>query len=118
VLFRRLVTPTFIQIRVSLGNTAAAVSVTRAVFVEAWLLAPRADGDDALAWLSTIASRRVADRLRAVDHQPVSPLEAVYESHVDGELLAILRPDAHTAFTRIEAGHEDPAPVDVEGAPR
>jgi len=103
VFFRRLVNPTFLQVRLSLGNTAAAVSVTRAVFVEVWLLAPHTDRHDALGWVSAIASRRAADRLRAVNHHYHSPMGLDYETHTDRELVALLRPDPHAVFARIEA---------------
>jgi DNA-directed RNA polymerase specialized sigma24 family protein len=101
--FRRLVNPTFLQVRLSLGNTAAAVSVTRAVFVEVWLLAPHTDRHDALGWVSSIASRRAADRLRAINHHHLSPIGLDYETHTDAELVALLRPDPHAVFARIEA---------------
>jgi DNA-directed RNA polymerase specialized sigma24 family protein len=102
-LFSRLVKPVFLRVRAALGDTGAAVAVTRAVFVEAWLRAPDAERGDALDWLSGIASRRVADRLRAINQRWPSSVDTEYEAHVGAELSAMLRPDAHAAFRRVEA---------------
>jgi DNA-directed RNA polymerase specialized sigma24 family protein len=103
-LYRRLVHRIFIQVREGLGDTASAVPVTRAVFVEVWRLAPTsaARHDDALAWLTAIASRRVVDRLRAVNHQP-PPLVTNYDDHIRQELAAILDTHPHTTSTRLNA---------------
>lgn len=81
-LYRRLVRQIFAQIRESLGSTAAAVPVTRAVFVEVWILAPvsGAHRDDVLGWVTAIAARRAADQLRA----PNRPPPAVSTGPVDG----------------------------------
>jgi DNA-directed RNA polymerase specialized sigma24 family protein len=89
--YRRLVRPVFAQIRGSLGGTAPAVRVTRAVFVEVWQLAPLFNprSDDVLAWVTAIAARRVADRLRAFD-DPASVVGGGYDGHLDRELSAAL----------------------------
>jgi DNA-directed RNA polymerase specialized sigma24 family protein len=90
-LYRRLVRRVFAQMRESLGSPALAVPVTRAVFVEVWRLAPVSDayGDDVLAWVSAIAARRAADRLRALNHQPPA-VDTGYDAHLSHELAAAL----------------------------
>jgi DNA-directed RNA polymerase specialized sigma24 family protein len=90
-LYRRLVRPVFAQIRESLGSPAPAVPVTRAVFVEVWRLAPvsAARGEDVLAWVSAIATRRAADRLHALNHRPPA-VDTGYDAHLRHELAAAL----------------------------
>jgi DNA-directed RNA polymerase specialized sigma24 family protein len=94
-LYRRLVRPVYAQVLESVGR-AAAVPVTRAVFVEVWRLAPVSGGRhvDVSAWVYGIAARRSADWLRTVDCQP---LEAgmgdsgmSYAEHLGRELAAVL----------------------------
>lgn len=95
-LYRRLVGPIFAQIGESLGSPASAVPVTRAVFVEVWRLAPVCDArrDDVLAWVTAIAARRAADRLRALNHQP-SAVDTGYDGHLSHELAAALGAELH-----------------------
>jgi DNA-directed RNA polymerase specialized sigma24 family protein len=90
-LYGRLVRIIFTQVRESLGCPAAAVPVTRAVFVEVWRLARVSDArrDDVLAWVTAIAARRAADRLRLLHHQPPT-IETGYDEHLDYELKAAL----------------------------
>ncbi|GAA2376506.1 hypothetical protein GCM10010170_080670 [Dactylosporangium salmoneum] len=90
-LHRLLVRRIFVHVRAGLGDTAAAVSTVRAVFVEVWRLAPasRMWHDDAHAWLLTIANRRVAEHLRA-QGLPFS-LAMGYDEHISLELNALLR---------------------------
>ncbi|GAA2593173.1 hypothetical protein GCM10010399_24720 [Dactylosporangium fulvum] len=90
-LHRLLVRRIFVHVRAGLGDTAAAVSIVRAVFVEVWRLAPasRMWHDDAHAWLLTIADRRVAEHLRARG-RPFS-LAMGYDEHISLELNALLR---------------------------
>ncbi|GIJ33104.1 hypothetical protein [Micromonospora sediminimaris] len=68
-LYRRLVRVVFIQVGEIVGRPAVAVAVTRAVFVEVWQLAPQCvEGQvDGLAWVTAIADRRAAERLREID---------------------------------------------------
>ncbi|MFI6243200.1 hypothetical protein ACIBEF_25330 [Micromonospora sp. NPDC050795] len=63
--YRCLVRTIFTQLSDSLGSTALAVSVTRAVFVEVWRLAPTSVSADldGLAWVSDIVARRAAAQL-------------------------------------------------------
>jgi DNA-directed RNA polymerase specialized sigma24 family protein len=95
-LYRRLVRPTFAQVRESLGSAASAVPVTRAVFVEVWRLAPVSDAsrDDVPAWVTAIAARRTAERLRALQQHP-SAIDTAYDAHLDHELAAVLGTDPH-----------------------
>jgi DNA-directed RNA polymerase specialized sigma24 family protein len=90
-LCHRLIHPIFTQICESLGSPAAAVPVTRAVFVEVWRLAPVSDvrRDDVLAWVTAIAARRVADRLSGRNHQPPA-VGTGYGGHLSHELTAAL----------------------------
>ncbi|WP_189193124.1 hypothetical protein [Micromonospora fulviviridis] len=90
-LYRRLVRAVFIQVCESVGSPSAAVAVTRAVFVEVWQLAPRcaAGQVDGLAWVTAIAVRRTAERLREVDGR-TSPLGAEYDELLGRELTAAL----------------------------
>lgn len=83
----------FAHVRAGLGDTTAE-SVTRAVFVEVWRLAPasRLRRDDARTWLFAIADRRVAEHLRARG-RPL-PLAADYDQHVGLELDALLQQGA------------------------
>jgi len=89
--YHRLVRRVYTQIHAGLGSPAAAEPVTRAVFVEVWRLAPvsHARHDDVLAWVSAIAARRTADRLRALRHQPLA-VDNSYDGHVSHELAAVL----------------------------
>ncbi|MFC8850310.1 MULTISPECIES: hypothetical protein [unclassified Micromonospora] len=84
-LYRRLVRAVFIQVCESVGSPSAAVAVTRAVFVEVWQLAPSctADQADGLAWVTAIAVRRVAERLRANDGRPPDPPDTTSSSVVN-----------------------------------
>ncbi|MEV1286474.1 sigma factor [Micromonospora sp. NPDC049679] len=95
-LYRRLVRLIFAQICESLGGPASAVPVTRAVFVEVWRLAPLFDArrDDVLAWVTAIAARRAADRLRALNHQS-SAVDTGYDGHLSHELAAVLGAEPH-----------------------
>jgi DNA-directed RNA polymerase specialized sigma24 family protein len=90
-LHRLLIREIFTHVRARLGDTAAAVPVTRAVFVEVWRLAPasRAWHEDARAWLFAIADRRVDERLR-LRGRPL-PLHMDYDEHISMELSAALR---------------------------
>jgi DNA-directed RNA polymerase specialized sigma24 family protein len=96
-LYGRLVRIIFTQLRESLGSPAAAVPVTRAVFVEVWRLARVSDArrDDVLAWVTAIAARWAADRLRMLHHQPPA-IETGYDEHLDYELKAALPVDPDT----------------------
>jgi DNA-directed RNA polymerase specialized sigma24 family protein len=109
-LHRRLVHQIFTQVRVSVGDTASAVAVTRAVFVEAWRLAPTsaARHDDALGWLTAITARRVADRLRTIDAEP-SALAVIYDEHIRLALAAILaRPHVSRSRPGTDVPHAVP----------
>ncbi|MFC5922969.1 hypothetical protein [Micromonospora vulcania] len=85
--YRRLVTVVFAQVCGILGSRALAVAVTRAVFVEVWRLAPLPDSRtvDGVAWVTAIAARRSADRLREING-PVPRLEIGYDGLTDREL--------------------------------
>jgi DNA-directed RNA polymerase specialized sigma24 family protein len=90
--YRRLVRPVFAQVRESLGSSAHAVPVTRAVFVDVWRLAPihRAQHDDVLAWVRAIAVRRADDRLRELGHRPPST-DGGYEGQLGRKLVTTLQ---------------------------
>ncbi|MFI7282597.1 hypothetical protein ACIBOV_20290 [Micromonospora chersina] len=89
-LYRRLVRVVFIQVCATAGRPSVAVAVTRAVFVEVWQLAPRYAGQvDGVAWVTAIAVRRAAERLREIDGR-TSPLGAGYDEFVGRELIAAL----------------------------
>ncbi|MBF9131254.1 hypothetical protein I0C86_20145 [Plantactinospora sp. S1510] len=96
-LYRHLVRPVFAQVRESLGSSARAVPVTRAVFVEVWRLAPvsQARHDDVLGWVTAIAARRAGDQARELGHrQPAAGTG--YPGHLGRDLVATLRaPDAY-----------------------
>lgn len=102
-LYRRLVRAVFTQVGESVGSPSAAVAVTRAVFVEVWHLAPRcaADQVDGLAWVTAIAVRRIAERLREIDGRP-PPLITGYGEFLGRELTAALGepPALHRADQR------------------
>jgi DNA-directed RNA polymerase specialized sigma24 family protein len=89
--YRRLVRAVFAQVCESLGSPALAVAVTRAVFVEVWQLAPVSGARqlDGLAWVSTIAARRAADRLREING-PMPALGSGYDDLLDRELAVAL----------------------------
>lgn len=91
-LYRRLVGRVFRQSREGLGNTASAVAVTKAAFVEVWRLAPvsGARHDDAIGWLTAITARRVTERIES--GIPRSLL-AGHDEHMDRELAAVLNFD-------------------------
>lgn len=90
-LYRRLVHLVFSQVCEVVGRPSVAVAVTRAVFVEVWQLAPRraAGHADGLAWVTAIADRRAADRLREIDSR-LSGLGAGYDEFLGRELIAAL----------------------------
>jgi hypothetical protein len=95
---------------------ADAVAVTRSTFVEVWHLAGAAAGYDACEWITAVSTRRVTDRLRAIDAtdaivanggrsawaaQPTQPhpaadsrgrppADAEYDAHIHDELTALL----------------------------
>ncbi|WP_152037813.1 hypothetical protein [Micromonospora sp. B006] len=94
-LYRRLVRVVFIQVCEVVRRPSVAVAVTRAVFVEVWQLAPRcaAGQVDGLAWVTAIADRRAAERLREIDGR-TSPLDAGYDELVGRELIAALDGEA------------------------
>ncbi|MEU4771698.1 hypothetical protein [Micromonospora sp. NPDC023644] len=89
--YRRLVPAVFAQVRESLGSPAPAVAVTRAVFVEVWRLAPLPGSRqlDGVAWVTAIAARRAADRLRETDG-PAPRVATCYDDLVSRELAAVL----------------------------
>jgi DNA-directed RNA polymerase specialized sigma24 family protein len=101
--YRRLVRPVFAQVRESLGSTAPAVPVARAVFVEVWRLAPLFDPhrDDVLDWVAAIAARRAADRLRALNYH-ASDVTGGYDGHLERELSTAL--GAHPRAIRARIG--------------
>ncbi|MEU7615791.1 hypothetical protein AB0M91_23775 [Micromonospora rifamycinica] len=90
-LYRRLVRVVFIQVCEVVRRPSVAVAVTRAVFVEVWRLAPgsAAGQVDGLAWVTAIADRRAAERLREIDGR-IPPLGAGYDDFVGRELIAAL----------------------------
>ncbi|MEV0569245.1 hypothetical protein [Dactylosporangium sp. NPDC050588] len=90
-LHRLLAHQVFVHVRAGLGDTAAAVSIVRAVFVEVWRLAPvsRMRHDDAHAWLIAIADRRVAEHL--CSREWLFSLAMGYDEHIGLELNALLR---------------------------
>jgi len=89
-LHRLMVHQIFAHVRAGLDE-AAAVGVTRAVFVEVWLLAPVSARwqNDAQTWLLAIADRRMAAQARA-QSRPLS-LVTVYDEHFGVELDVLLR---------------------------
>jgi len=96
-LYGRPVRTVFTQLRESLGSPATAVPVTRAVFVEVWLLArvSNARRDDVLEWVTAIAARRAADRLRVLHHQPPA-IDTGHDERLGHELEAALPVDPDT----------------------
>ena len=101
--YRRLVHAVFAQVCESLGSPALAVAVTRAVFVEVWRLAPISDSRqlDGIAWVTAIAARRAADRLREING-PMSALGTGYDDLLCRELAVVLKaeppPQLGTSF--------------------
>ncbi|WP_406045757.1 hypothetical protein OG799_15545 [Micromonospora sp. NBC_00898] len=95
---RRLVRAVFAQVCESLGSPALAVAVTRAVFVEVWRLAPMPASRqlDGTAWVTAIAARRAADRLRGING-PTPTLGTAYDDLLGRELAVALgtEPPAH-----------------------
>ncbi len=91
-LYRRLVGRVFRQAREGLGNTAAAVAVTKAAFVEVWRLAPVSGmrHPDAIRWLTAITARRVIERTETGAPRSVM---AGHDEHTDRELAAVLNCD-------------------------
>ncbi|MFC4021535.1 hypothetical protein ACFOW4_26855 [Micromonospora sp. GCM10011542] len=89
--YRRLVRAVFAQVSASLGSPALAVAVTRAVFVEVWRLAPVSGcrHPDGMAWVSAIAARRAAERLREING-PTPNLHCTYDAHLGHELAVAL----------------------------
>ena len=91
--FRRLyhqsVRRVFRQASDGLGDPAAAVAVTKAVFVEVWRLAPVSVGrhEDAIGWLTDIAARRVMERVATGASWSVI---GDHDQHVAHELAAVL----------------------------
>ncbi|MFI6238831.1 hypothetical protein ACIBEF_03015 [Micromonospora sp. NPDC050795] len=94
-LYRSLVRGVFIQVCRRVGSPSLAVAVTRAVFVEVWRLAPKATADqvDGLAWVTVIADRRAADRLRETGGHSSSPGTS-YDEYIGLELTAVLGEEA------------------------
>ena len=90
--YRLLVRAVFAQVCESLGSPALAVAVTRAVFVEVWRLAARPDSRqlDGVAWVTAIAARRAADRLREING-PASCLATGYDDLLGRELAVMLK---------------------------
>jgi DNA-directed RNA polymerase specialized sigma24 family protein len=90
-LYRRLVRAVFMQVCESVGSPALAVAVTRAVFVEVWRLAPMPASRelDGLAWVTAIAARRAADRLREIS-DPTPGLGTGYDDLLGRELAVAL----------------------------
>ncbi|MEH0824209.1 MULTISPECIES: hypothetical protein [unclassified Micromonospora] len=90
--YRLLVRAVFAQACESLGSPALAVAVTRAVFVEVWRLAPRPDSRrlDGIAWVTAIAARRAADRLREING-PASCIPTGYDDLLGRELAVMLK---------------------------
>ncbi|GAA0711634.1 hypothetical protein Drose_16515 [Dactylosporangium roseum] len=90
-LYRLMVRPVFVHSRTQLRDAAAAVVITRAVFVEVWRLAPtRQQPCDIQAWLLAIADRRIPEYRRS-SARPAE-LTAGYDEHIAAELAALLRP--------------------------
>ncbi|MFC6016327.1 hypothetical protein ACFP2T_08960 [Plantactinospora solaniradicis] len=91
-LYRHLVRPVFAQVRESLGSSARAVPVTRAVFVEVWRLAPVSHGrhDDVLGWVTAIAARRADDHLRELGRRQPT-VGTGHDGHLGRALVATLR---------------------------
>ena len=88
---RRLVRAVFAQVCESLGSPALAVAVTRAVFVEVWRLAPMPASRqlDGTAWVTAIAARRAADRLREINGT-MPDLGVAYDDLLGRELAVAL----------------------------
>jgi DNA-directed RNA polymerase specialized sigma24 family protein len=93
-LYRLMVRSVFVRSRMQLRDAAAAVVITRAVFVEVWRLAPTRRPCDTQAWLLAITDRRSAEHLRS-SARPTE-LTAGYDEHVAAELSALLRPSGTT----------------------
>jgi hypothetical protein len=91
-LYHRLGRRVFQQAREGLGDTASAVAVTKAVFVEVWRLAPvsGARHRDAIGWVTAITARRVAERIES--GVPRSILSG-HDDHMERELAAVLNAD-------------------------
>ncbi|GAA3299058.1 hypothetical protein Dvina_20100 [Dactylosporangium vinaceum] len=89
-LYRLMVRPVFMHARDQLSDAAAAVAITRAVFVEVWRLAPARQGCQAQSWLLAITDRRISDYRRS-SARPTE-LAAGYDEHIAAELVALLRP--------------------------
>ncbi|MEV4141714.1 hypothetical protein AB0J72_57365 [Dactylosporangium sp. NPDC049742] len=89
-LYRLMVHEILAHVRPGLDGVAA-VRVTRAVFVEVWLLAPVSQRwhADARAWLFAIADRRAGEQARAASPR-MAPV-AVYDQHLSSELNDLLR---------------------------
>jgi DNA-directed RNA polymerase specialized sigma24 family protein len=89
--YRRLVRAVFAQVCESLGSPALAVPVTRAVFVEVWRLAPMPASRqlDGITWVTAIAARRAADRLRQING-PTPCLDTGYDDLLGRELAVAL----------------------------
>lgn len=96
-LYRRLVPRVYRQVEAGLGNSMSAVTVTKAVFVEVWRLAPVSTAwhDDVIGWLSVIAARRTAERAATGASQPVL---VGHDELTDRELAAAL--DVHRVGLR------------------
>jgi DNA-directed RNA polymerase specialized sigma24 family protein len=90
-LYRRLVRGVFTRVCESVGSPAIAVAVTRAVFVEVWRLAPMPASRtlDGLAWVTAIAARRAADRLREIN-DPTPGLGTGYDDLLGREFTVAL----------------------------
>ncbi|MGS2618446.1 hypothetical protein ACVCAH_28540 [Micromonospora sp. LZ34] len=93
--YRRLAPAVFAQVCERLGSPALAVAVTRAVFVEVWRLAPLPDSRqlDGVAWVTVIAARRAADRLRQING-PAPCLATGYDDLLGRELAVALGPES------------------------
>jgi DNA-directed RNA polymerase specialized sigma24 family protein len=89
-LYRLMVRPVFVHARDQLGDAAAAVAITRGVFVEVWRLAPIRRRCDAQAWLLAITDRRVTEHRQSSARPAV--LKAGYDEHIAAELAALLMP--------------------------
>jgi DNA-directed RNA polymerase specialized sigma24 family protein len=88
-LYRLMVRPVFVHARQQLRDAAAAVAITRAVFVEVWRLAPTRRHCDTQAWLLAIADRRITEHRRS-SARPTAL--TAYDEHIAAELAALLRP--------------------------
>ncbi|GAB7040369.1 MULTISPECIES: sigma-70 family RNA polymerase sigma factor [Catenuloplanes] len=111
-LYRQLVRAVFRQVGEELGNTASAVAVTKAVFVEVWSRAPvhaAGHGAEAIGWVRAIAARRAAERsmidaLRSApdDHDARAGRELT--AALDGGELTVTLDDAEFAGARTRVG--------------